>query len=266
MATKEQFLLRGIANLAMFLSMALNIGWGLKTFSIYSPDGIWYMRWREWTGLAIQILLFFILCCPLFVIFCLMQGEKVHGPKPINRWKRALPIIVLNLALLAIAISVIVNPRPWGTGTFCNHKDGCRNVTGGPVSIYHAWSWVAIFAALLNLVEAGYSLHRSYLDYPKQGRSGEGKDEEYKIHTIDPPLPTAPAPAARQAEQQREQIENIVTPARLQQQQQTAGQAIAYPQSSSNRQQPHYTSIYNRPAAPDPAPARRLLLEAPASR
>ncbi|KAG0334981.1 hypothetical protein BG000_007898 [Podila horticola] len=266
MATKEQFLLRGIANLAMFLSMALNIGWGLKTFSIYSPNGIWYMQWREWTGLAIQILLFFILCCPLFVIFCLIQGEKAHSPKPINRWKRALPIIVLNLTLLAIAISVIVNPRPWGTGTFCNHKDGCRTVTSGPVPIYRAWSWVAVFATLLNLGEAGYSLHRSYLDYPKQG----GEDEEYKIHTIDPPLPPAPAPAPapRQVQQQRERIETIVTPARLQQQQQPARQAITYPQSSSNHQQPRYTSSFNRPAAPAPAPApaRRLLLEAPPSR
>ncbi|KAG0195695.1 hypothetical protein BGX28_000792 [Mortierella sp. GBA30] len=82
-----------------------------------------------------------------------------------------------------------------------------------------------------------------------------------------PPLP--PAPPRQVQQQQEEEIEIIYSPGSLRQQQ-PARLATTYPQYPSYRQQPRYTSVtpsYNRPAAaPTPVPARRLLLDAPASR
>lgn len=226
MATKRQLLVRHVTNLVMLLSLSLNLALIFQITNIYSPDGFKYMGWREWTGFAVQILLFFIICCPLYALF-LMNGSHKSSPKPIGyRWKRALPILFLALLLLGIAISVIVNPRIWATGTYCNKSRGCRHVSGGPVAVYSASAWVAVVAALSMMGEVGYTFYRSTHDYPKHG--GEG-DEEYKIHTIDPaqgrdiasgtrqsnrPLP--PAPHRQIQQQQEEEMEVIYSPGSLQ--------------------------------------------------
>lgn len=218
--------MRHITNLVLLLSLSLNLAWDFQTTYIYSPDGFKYMGWREWTGLAVQILLFFTICCPLYALF-LMNGSHKSGPKPIGyRWKRALPILFLALLLLGIAISVIVSPRIWAAGTYCNKSRGCRYVSGGPVAVYSAWAWVAVVAALSTMGEVGYTFYRSTHDYPKHG--GED-DEEYKIRTVGPAqrrdlasdtrksnLPLPPAPQRQIRQQQEEEMEVIYSPASLQ--------------------------------------------------
>ncbi|KAF9215805.1 hypothetical protein CPC16_011111 [Podila verticillata] len=255
MATKRQLLVRHITNLVLLLSLSLNLALVFQITSRYSPDGFKFMGWREWTSLAVQIILFFTICCPLYALF-LMNGSHKSGPKPIGyRWKRALPILFLALLILGIAISVIVSPRIWATGTYCNKSHGCRYVSGGPVAIYSAWAWVTVVAALSTMGEVGYTFYRSTHDYPKHG----GEDEEYKIRTVEPaqrrgpasdtrksnpPLPPAPQRQIRQ--QKEEEMEVIYSPGSLQLQRGQEIESLYTRQQQQQRQPDRPATTYTQ--------------------